>query len=496
MAAADTGMDGEDTGAPEEEPDPRRNYLVILVDDVGVDKISSYAVDYPAEVASFRPETPTIDSISVAGIRFTRAWANPSCAPSRASLQTGVHPFRHGAGNGVDLHEAGIDPEAFELLGEVFSAAGYDTAFIGKWAIGSEDADGNVGFPLADPTLVQIHPARSGFSFFDGSYEGMSEHSDYTSWFRSTWADETWSGTTAIETGRSTDVLTDSAAAWIASREAPWLAVLAYHAPHANTLPNGSPEWHYADADATCYRTPALACLATETCADETLAVYQALLECVDVRLETLLAGMDPAALDRTTLVFLGDNGTPYRAAEGTFGRVRQGKSTVHETGLRVPLLVADGATWRTGAAGEIGTPGRTSTATVQIADLHATLVARGLGQVSTAVDSRSFAACWTDPGPDCGFGDPVGYGEEFEIKPNGALAMGLAAVRQGDAKSTFRYDNTPGCLRQETFNLVSDPWEQHPLSNRKSTGTALRGEMKALHQGTGSWAENLPFCP
>src|SRR5262245_11840687 len=75
-----------------------RNFIGFMGDDLGVDKVSSYAGDYAGYAAAqdYLPQTDTIDSLAGAGLRFTRAWSNPLCSPTRASLYTGLYPFRHG----------------------------------------------------------------------------------------------------------------------------------------------------------------------------------------------------------------------------------------------------------------------------------------------------------------------------------------------------------------------------------------------------------------
>jgi arylsulfatase A-like enzyme len=119
------------------------NYLVIIADDFGTDKVSSYLDDDPAyrddPTVLDMPHTPTIDSLATAGARFTQAWANPSCSPTRASLQTGVHAFRHDIGKALNDDQAGLDPAVWggQLLGTLLADAGYATGYFGKWHLGA-----------------------------------------------------------------------------------------------------------------------------------------------------------------------------------------------------------------------------------------------------------------------------------------------------------------------------------------------------------------------
>ena len=73
-------------------------------------------------------DTPHIDRIAAAGVRFSRAYcANPVCMPSRATLVTGLLPSDHGVrANGINLSRQAV------VLPEILRRAGYRTALLGK----------------------------------------------------------------------------------------------------------------------------------------------------------------------------------------------------------------------------------------------------------------------------------------------------------------------------------------------------------------------------
>ena len=81
-------------------------------------------------LGQFNPEiqTPALDRLAAPGRTFTRAYCpNPTCTPTRGSMITGKYPSQHGAYSlGTKL------PESEPTVGEIFSAAGYRTALVGK----------------------------------------------------------------------------------------------------------------------------------------------------------------------------------------------------------------------------------------------------------------------------------------------------------------------------------------------------------------------------
>ena len=63
------------------------NFVFILADDLGWTDLTSYGSDFY--------ETPNIDSLATAGMKFTAAYsASPVCSPTRAAILTGQSPAR------------------------------------------------------------------------------------------------------------------------------------------------------------------------------------------------------------------------------------------------------------------------------------------------------------------------------------------------------------------------------------------------------------------
>jgi arylsulfatase A-like enzyme len=81
--------------------------------------------------------TPAMDSVAQAGVLFSRSFCStPQCSASRASILTGRYP--HSAGVITNTEAIGarpLDPR-IPSAGQVFRAAGYETAYFGKWHLG------------------------------------------------------------------------------------------------------------------------------------------------------------------------------------------------------------------------------------------------------------------------------------------------------------------------------------------------------------------------
>ena len=109
----------------------RPNVVIIYGDDVGYADVGAYG--------SRLIPTPHLDKLAAAGLRFTDGHCTAAtCSPSRFSLLTGIHAFRHNV-----RILAPNSPMAIPLdkltLPKLFKKAGYNCAVIGKWHLGIGD---------------------------------------------------------------------------------------------------------------------------------------------------------------------------------------------------------------------------------------------------------------------------------------------------------------------------------------------------------------------
>lgn len=141
------------------------NILLIVADDLGADAIhiddSGRVMVQLADASGPRPyRLPTFERMLKSGIHFSHAWAQPVCAPSRASLFTGIPPWRttvgYAAGQIILPGTQTISGAPIRSLAEILGAAGYRSGIFGKWHLGE---------PVAGQKRT---PTDWGWSRFEG----------------------------------------------------------------------------------------------------------------------------------------------------------------------------------------------------------------------------------------------------------------------------------------------------------------------------------------
>lgn len=110
------------------------NILFIVSDDTGYGDLGPYG----GGVGRGMP-TPSIDALAAEGKTFFSFYAQPSCTPGRAAMQTGRIPNRSGMTTVAFQGEGGGLPAAEWTLASVLEQGGYETYFTGKWHLGEAD---------------------------------------------------------------------------------------------------------------------------------------------------------------------------------------------------------------------------------------------------------------------------------------------------------------------------------------------------------------------
>ena len=107
------------------------NILFIVSDDTGFGDLGPYGGGEGRGMP-----TPSIDRLASEGMTFFSFYAQPSCTPGRAAMQTGRIPNRSGMTTVAFQGQGGGLPAAEWTLASVLKQGGYQTYFTGKWHLG------------------------------------------------------------------------------------------------------------------------------------------------------------------------------------------------------------------------------------------------------------------------------------------------------------------------------------------------------------------------
>ncbi len=278
----------------------RPNVIVFLTDDQGWGDLSLNG--------NTNLSTPNIDSIGRLGARFDRFFVCPVCSPTRAEFLTGRYHPRGGVyststgGERLDLDE--------RTIGQVFHAAGYQTAAFGKWHNGSQ-------YPY--------HPNARGFAEYYGFTSG--HWGDYFS------PPLEHNGRLVKGNGFTPDDFTERAMTFIEQkRNENFFVYLPYNTPHS---PMQVPD-RWWDT----FKNRAITLRAGQANREDLNVTRAALamVENVDWNVGRVLQKLEQLKLtDNTIVVFFCDNGpNSDRWNGGMKGR----KGSTDEGGIRSPLLI------------------------------------------------------------------------------------------------------------------------------------------------------------
>src|SRR5215469_14015028 len=110
------------------------NVLYFLADNLGMGELSCYSGG-PLRGAS----TARIDAFANEGMMLLNFAPEAQCTPSRSALMTGRYAIRSGNQSVPLVGSQGGLVQWERTLGDIFSAAGYATAIVGKWHVGDSD---------------------------------------------------------------------------------------------------------------------------------------------------------------------------------------------------------------------------------------------------------------------------------------------------------------------------------------------------------------------
>lgn len=353
--------------------------------------------------------TPRIDRLAANSINFRNAVSVcPVCTPYRASLLTGRFPTT----TGMFVNDAYM-PERELTIAEVLKAAGYDTAYIGKWHL---DGHGRSSY---------IPPERrQGFDYWKGA---ECDHNYNRSHYFTGVSEEKlmWEGYDAFaQTADAKRYLADGARS---SR--PFVLFVSYGIPH---FPHGSAPKNFMDmypAEKIKFRPNVPEEMRTPKVIEEArgyLAHTSALDECIGQVVEALDCG---GLAENTILVFTSDHGEMM----GSHGIRPYTKHVPWDESARVPFLVRYPAAH--------GPRGRVTVTPLTTPDIMPTLLSLAGVVIPDAVEGRDLSAVVRD-GRD--------------IPDHDALYMAVAPFAGKELNREYRAIRTP---RFTYVRGIDGPW-------------------------------------
>lgn len=452
--ACGNGLTASDSGSNGSRPTPTvttrvPNIVLILTDD--------------QETTSFR-EMPRVQSLLVEqGTTFTSAFATtPLCAPSRASILTGVYAHNHGVrhnalplGGYQAFREAGWEQRALPTW---LRNAGYRTGYFGKY-MNDYGPDWGPASPGWDEWVAFTEPqAYFGFTFNDNGIDrriGDGQH--------------------------QTDFLSDRSLAFLRGTEArddqPFFLFLAPYAPHAPSIPatrhaadfSGrgaprTPSFDEADVSDKPAHIRVIPRFSDAEIADRDNAYRSALraVEGVDEMVERVINSLrDLGELDNTVIFLLSDNGYSFGAHRFT------DKKVPYDEALQIPFVVRGPGISRGARQAQL----------VANIDVAPTIAEMARATAPSNIDGRSLV-------PLFGASSVATWRQdiliEFWSAGRDALPdyVGLRAETAAESSMFARYPNGD----REVYDLRADPFQlEGRPSSRPELASRLESRVGAL---------------
>jgi N-acetylgalactosamine-6-sulfatase len=285
------------------------NIIFILADDLGWGDLGCYGHTIT--------RTPNLDRMAREGTLFTQFYVNASvCSPSRCAFFTGQYPARHRIHGHYATREQNaargmsqfLDPQVPNLA-RLLKTAGYATAHVGKWHLGS-----NSGGP---------EPDAYGFDFVGSAERGGPEGPSDDPYYRA----------------KSTELFVNEVLQFIEERrDQPFYVQLWTLVPHATLRPTEEQLSAYPNLRAAGANFP-------HASAQQ---IFSASVTDMDAHIGRLLDGLERLKLtDKTLILFSSDNGpedihirNAGHSGIGSAGPFRGRKRSLYEGGIRVPFIV------------------------------------------------------------------------------------------------------------------------------------------------------------
>lgn len=413
-----------------ENPGPQHpNVLLVVGDDLGAESVSLYP--HLAGNTGQVP-IPNLEKLAASGLVFDNAWASPMCSPTRGTIMSGLYGHRTKVTTAGDTLPTSTTTVFDRIAAE--SSAAYGQALFGKYHLA-----GNSSSNLQ-------HVRDLGIPVFRG-YMGATLGSPYN------WTAVDINGPSVLIPDWAGTALTNFTIDYINQHEStrpsdPWFVWLAHSASHQSS--NYVPPSHLHSVDLGNLQEKQLS---------NTLPNFKAIVQSLDTEIGRLLEEVD---LEKTTVIFIGDNGTVPNVKDAGSG-VRDGKTSVYQGGVHVPLIIAGAGVTRRGREDSL----------VTSTDLYATIASLAGVPVSQVNNSFSLKPLLRDASA------ASGRTHSFTELSNGT------SNRRYALRDT-RFKLVANLQSRELYDLVTDPLEKTNLYTSPAHAavlSTLQAEIAVLRQ-------------
>ncbi len=447
-----------------DEANRRPNIVFILADDLGWRDLSNEGSTYY--------ESPHIDRIAAAGMKFTRGYATCQvCSPSRASILTGKYPPNHGittwigdaAGkswSGRGRHDSHLPAEYDRnlrdseiTLAEVLRDNGYRTFFAGKWHLGSKGS----------------WPTDHGFDVNKGGWDvGSPRGGFFAPWQNPNLESGPAGESLTLRLGRETANFIE------ANKDKPFLAYLSFYTVHGpiQTTPKLWEKYRDKAVSAGLAGERFLFDRRLNVRQVQDCPIYGGMVETMDDAVGIVLRKLDELGLsDNTIVCFTSDNGgvSSGDAYSTSNTPLRGGKGRQWEGGIREPFYInAPGVT----------KSGSTSAVPVNGIDWYPTLLELAGIPVPKKQDVDGVSMVPLLKGG--AIADRPLYWHYPHYGNQGGEPSSI--ITQDDWKLIYYHEDG----REELYHLTKDPAEKHDLARREPRkAKALRAKLDAWLKST-----------
>lgn len=310
------------------------NIVFILADDLGIGDLGAYG--------QTKIKTPNLDKLAQQGAKFTQFYAGTSvCAPSRASLMTGMHTGHTYVRGNKEIEPEGQEPlaDSIRTFAMDLQQNGYITGAFGKWGLGMVGTSGD--------------PNRKGFDTFYGYNCQRQSHRYYPTHL---WHNDKRIILTGNDLSNKVHyapiIIQEQTLKFIDdNKNKPFFLFVPTVLPHAELA--GPDDEYYKMYENAFVETPHIgqdygphATVSGYASVDKPRATFAAMVSRMDAYVGQIIDKLDELGLrENTIILFTSDNGAHREGgADPDFFNSTAGfkgvKRSLYEGGVRTPLIV------------------------------------------------------------------------------------------------------------------------------------------------------------